>query len=134
MKKCVIVVDQDLPIGLKANIPAVLSMSLGKRYSELVGADISDADEILHSGITTIPLPILQAQSSALHDLMKKAKEQQVDFVVSFNQAAMTTKDYESYSKKLREIKNNELVQYGVLLYGDSSVIKKLTSQYPLLK
>lgn len=38
--KLVIIINQDLPLGLVANTAAVLGLSLGNRVPGLIGADI----------------------------------------------------------------------------------------------
>ena len=46
--KCVIVVDRDLPLGLKTNAAAALGMSLGAQVDGLIGPDVIDADGYTH--------------------------------------------------------------------------------------
>lgn len=130
MKKGVIIVNKNLPNGLKANIAAVLAMSLGQTHPHLLGESVSDADGVLHTGITTIPLPILEAEEVEIRFIQTDA----VDLFVSFNDVALVTKNYSDYTQKLLSTQNASLVFHGVLLYGDKSVVNKAASQFALLK
>ena len=40
--KCVMVLDENLPLGLLANTAAILGITLGKHMPEAVGADVLD--------------------------------------------------------------------------------------------
>ena len=42
-KKCVIVIDENLPLGILANTAAILGITLGKHVPELLGEDATDA-------------------------------------------------------------------------------------------
>jgi hypothetical protein len=52
MKKCIIILDEKLPIGLLANASAVLAMTIGSRVDDIIGDNIKDASENIHLGIT----------------------------------------------------------------------------------
>ena len=130
-KKAIIAVSNKLPVGLKANIAAVLCMSLGKSYPDLVGPPAITRDGVTITGITTIPVPILEANPEQLFDLFNANS---LDLVVPFNEAAMTTKNYSDYQAKLLESQSEELQVHGILLYGDRKTINKLAGQLPLLK
>ncbi len=49
-KKCVVVVDGDLPLGLLANTATVLAITLGARVEAIVGEDAVDGSGEVHSG------------------------------------------------------------------------------------
>ena len=40
-EKCVMVIDPELPTGVIANTTAILGMTLGKRFPEQVGNDVT---------------------------------------------------------------------------------------------
>lgn len=44
MLKTVMIVNKELPVGLIANTTAVLGISLGNLFPDIVGHDIQDAD------------------------------------------------------------------------------------------
>ena len=58
--KCVMVIDEELPLGLIANTAAVLAMSIGDKIKGIIGDDVRDGDGQLHRGITNLPIPLLK--------------------------------------------------------------------------
>lgn len=102
-EKSVLVVDEELPIGLIANTAAILGMTLGKRMPELVGSDVTDADKNTHLGIIEIPLPILKASAHKVRELRNQLYLP--DFadltVVDFSDLAQSCKEYDDYIQKI---------------------------------
>lgn len=47
--KCVMVIDEALPLGIAMNTAAVLGISLGKKIPDCVGVDVKDQDGHNHS-------------------------------------------------------------------------------------
>ena len=41
-EKCVMVIDEHLPLGIIANTAAIMGIALGKKMPEVVGADVTD--------------------------------------------------------------------------------------------
>lgn len=41
-EKCVMVIDENLPLGLIANTAAIMGITLGRDMPEVVGADVTD--------------------------------------------------------------------------------------------
>ena len=66
VEKCVMIIDPELPTGVIANTTAILGMTLGKRFPEQVGNDVTDASEKTHLGIITVPVPILKGSREML--------------------------------------------------------------------
>ena len=56
--KCVMVLDENLPLGLLANTAAILGITLGKHMPEAVGADVLDGSGKAHLGIIMFPVPM----------------------------------------------------------------------------
>ena len=71
-EKCVMVIDSELPAGVIANTSAILGMTLGKRFPEQVGNDVTDASEKTHLGIITVPVPILKGSREMLKDCKRQ--------------------------------------------------------------
>ena len=46
-EKCVMIIDEQLPIGLVANTAAILGATLGKLFPEGIGEDIYDSTPFL---------------------------------------------------------------------------------------
>ena len=55
-EKCVIVVDEELPLGIIANTAVILGITLGKTMPEAVGPDVIDQTEKSHLGIIKFPV------------------------------------------------------------------------------
>ena len=128
--KLVIVVDQDLPIGLIANTACVLSLSIGEKLEGLIGENIPDIQGNIHAGITTTPIPILKSDKMRIKEIRDSLFVSDV-FVVDFCSAAQTTKNYEDYSKK---ILSQEPEYLGVAMVGPKKQVNKLTGNLPLLR
>ena len=73
--KCVLVLDGDQAPGVQANAAAILGMTLGARHPALVGPDARDADDGLHPGISTSPVPVLKSDADGLRTLRKRLRE-----------------------------------------------------------
>lgn len=41
-EKCVMIIDESLPLGIIANTAAIMGITLGKQMPEVVGADVYD--------------------------------------------------------------------------------------------
>lgn len=132
--KCVIVMDQSLPVGLTANTAAILALTLGRRVDTIVGPDVADGSGAVHAGITTVPVPILKAESEAIKDIRLRGSKQEGLLLVDFTDAAQTTKTYEDYTEKVSSVPSDELKYLGVALYGDKKVVDRLTGSLPLLR
>lgn len=59
-EKCVMVIDEQLPLGIIANTAAVMGITLGKAMPEVVGEDVRDESGHTHLGIIEFPVPILR--------------------------------------------------------------------------
>lgn len=132
--KCVIVLDQDLPVGLLANSSAVLALTLGKMVEGILGPDIQDGSGTIHKGITNTVLPILKTEKANLTTIREKANEFPDVIVVDFSDVAQRTKNYEDYTEQLQATMSNDLRYLGVALYGPKKVIASLTGSLALLR
>ena len=132
-RKCVIVVDDSLPVGLKANIAAVLCLSVGSNFPDVIGSDANDATGNTYAGITQIPVPVLMAATDQISDLVAAAREKEL-YHACFTDAALNTKKYEDYTTQLAAKSSDEVVHHGVVLVASDKQVKKLTGGLPLLK
>lgn len=136
MKKCVLVIDKALPVGLVANTCAVLALSLGQRHPELVGRDLYDGEGDVHPGITTVVIPILGCAKEDISVLRMKARKQADEglHVIDVSNIAQQTKTYEDYAGLLKDASPDSLEYLGVCLFGPADLIKSLTGSLPLLR
>jgi len=132
--KCVLIVRDDLPIGLVANTAAVLALTLGKRVEGVLGPDVVDGSQQTHAGITSIPIPVLKAAGDELRSIKARADSDPGLFVVAFTNAAQTTATYADYTTKIGATPADELAYLGVALHGDKKSVSRLTGKLPLLR
>lgn len=136
MKKCVLIIDGSLPVGLVANTAAVLAMSLGRLHPELIGADLPDQDGQIHPGITTIVLPVLKSQPEQMANIARRARELPSGevLVIDFTSLAQQAKTYGDYQSALSATQATALPYIGLCLFGEAARIKSLTGSLPLLR
>ncbi|ENZ9466560.1 DUF2000 domain-containing protein [Clostridioides difficile] len=66
--KCVMVIDENLPMGIISNTAAIMGITLGKHAPETVGPDVIDKTGNSHLGIIDIPVPILKGNKEIIKD------------------------------------------------------------------
>lgn len=134
--KIVMVINKELPTGLLANTAAVLGISAGKIYGEIVGADIEDNDGNMHAGITTKAVPILAGTKEQVKSIRERLFEEAFAgvTVVDFSEIAQRSLDYESYTRALNSFASAEIEYLGVCMYGPIKKVNKLTGYLGLLK
>ena len=135
-EKCVMVIDSELPAGVIANTSAILGMTLGKRFPEQVGNDVTDASEKTHLGIITVPVPILKGSREMLKELRENLYKTEFNdlTVVDFSDVAQGCITYDEYISKAAEIPEKDHVYLGVAICGDRKKVNKLTGSMPLLR
>ena len=133
--KCVLIVDESMPLGVVANTAAVLSASLGKLRPEMIGADLPDCDGHTHQGITTMAIPILRGNGPLLKKMRTQLKEfEPALLVVDLIGATRTTKSYEEYAAALGRTPGDEIEYLGLALFGEKKTINSLTGSLGLLR
>ncbi len=134
--KCVIVVDENLPLGIIANTTAVLGITLGQRRPEIVGEDVTDASAREHAGVVMVPVPILGGDGEKLRDLRRRLYEDEFDdlIVVDFSNVAQSCKTYDEYKDKVAAAPEGGHDYFGIALLGDKKTVNRLTGSMPLLR
>lgn len=135
-KKCVMVIDHELPVGVIANTAAILGCTLGKDFGEVVGSSIEDGSGFLHKGLVNLPIPVLSSTKEGLTELHREVREQysQKIELISFTTTAQRSKDYEDYATKLSALSTSDLNFLGLCLYGEKKAVNHLTGSLPTLK
>ena len=133
-KKCVMVLDEKLPVGLMVNTAGVLAITLGRNAEDMVGPEVADGSGLRHAGITKVPVPILKADKQTVRDIRLRAEDAEGLLAVDFTDAAQAAKTYDEYENKVNIVSSGRLEYLGVALYGDKKEINKLTGSLPLLK
>ncbi len=133
--KCVIVIDQNLPVGIIANTAAVLSLSLGRLNPEMIGYEIEDNNGNKHHGITTVAVPILKGTGLLLKEMRDAVIEYEPELtVIDLISATQTTKSYDEYSQQFASTPVEELEYLGIALYGSKKLVNKFTGNLGLLR
>ncbi len=135
-EKCVMVIDEELPLGLIANTAAIMGITLGQKLPEVVGADVSDQSGHVHLGIIEFPVPILKAGPEAIKALRERLYQPEFQDVtaVDFSDLAQSCKTYDEFIGKMARAAETELQYFGVALCGAKKKINKLTGSMPLLR
>ncbi|WP_066193427.1 DUF2000 domain-containing protein [Gracilibacillus timonensis] len=134
--KTVLVIDENLPLGLIANTAAILGVTLGMKAPEMIGEDVSDHSGVKHAGIVKTPVPILKGNAELLHQLRDRmlTKEFTNLTVVDFSNAAQSCKTYDEYIKKLQKMDKTDYLYYGLGIYGEKRKVNQLTGNLALLR
>ena len=134
--KCVMVLDENLPLGLLANTAAILGITLGKHMPEAVGADVLDGSGKAHLGIIMFPVPILRGdaeQIRAIREILYGVDYQDV-IVVDFSDVAQSCKTYDEFIRKASLAEEKEFQYLGIGICGSKKLVNKLTGNLPLLR
>lgn len=131
--KCVMVIDEDLPLGLIANTAGI---TLGKHIPEAVGCDVLDKDGNSHLGIITFPVPVLKASKEKLKEIRKQLFQQEFTdlTVVDFSDVAQGINVYEEFCSKAAMTEEKQFQYMGIGICGQKKKVNKLTGSLPLLR
>lgn len=130
--KPVLILDETLPVGLKANFAAVLGMSLGQLRPDLVGAPTPTQDDVALAGITTVALPVLGAPGAALPALFAAAAE--LPLRLAYLRAAFEARDYADYTARIAAAPLPEHAPQAILLAGPRKAVDRICGRLPLLR
>jgi len=136
MVKTVMIVNKELPLGLIANTTAVLGISLGHLFPEIVGPDIQDADGQNHLGITNKTIPILSGEKEQIKTIRNQVQGDQESgiTVIDFSEVAQKCLDYDDYIRLLGNQAAADLEYLGICLFGPAKKVTKLTGYLGLLR
>lgn len=130
--KPVIILAEDLPLGLKANFAAVLGMSLGQLRPDLVGADTPTADGVTLSGITSVALPVLGAPAADLPALFLAAED--LPIRLAYMRAAFEARDYADYNARIAASPLRDHAPQAILIGGPRKAVDRICGRLPLLR
>ncbi len=135
-EKCVMVIDEGLPLGVIANTAAIMGITLGKKMPEVVGSDITDQDGHAHLGIIEFPVPILRGSRSDIRQIREKLYQPEFQdlTVVDFSDLAQGCKTYDEFIEKMGQVPENALEYLGVAICGGKKQVNKLTGSMALLR
>ncbi|ANU53903.1 DUF2000 domain-containing protein [Acutalibacter muris] len=135
-EKCVMVIDESLPLGLIANTAAIMGITLGKQMPEVVGADVTDQSGNKHLGIIEFPVPILRGSAEDIKAIREKLYQPEfMDLtIVDFSDLAQGCKTYNEFIEKMGGVPESGLRYFGVAVCGTKKKVNKLTGSLPLLR
>ena len=135
-EKCVMIIDESLPLGVIANTAAVMGITLGKSIPDIVGADVYDSTGKAHLGIIEFPVPILKGDTKSIKAIRGKLYEPEfMDLtVVDFSDLAQGCKTYQEFIEKMKKVSETQLSYLGIAICGAKKKVNKLTGSIPLLR
>ena len=135
-EKCVMVIDENLPLGLIANTAAIMGITLGKELPEVVGANVTDQSGSEHLGIIEFPVPVLRGSPESIRQIREKLcqPDYQDLTVVDFSDLAQGCRSYDEFIEKMGSIPESALQYLGVAICGAKKKVNKLTGNMPLLR
>lgn len=134
-QKCVIILDEALPLGFIANTAAILGITLGKQLPEIVGADVNDQRGGRHLGIIEFPVPILRGSPEILREIREKLYQPELQDLVAvdFSDLAQGCKTYGEFTEKMGRTPPERLEYMGLAICGPKKKVNRLTGSMPLL-
>lgn len=135
-KKCVMILDESLPLGLIANTAAIMGITLGKQRPEVVGEDVLDRSGNAHLGIIEFPVPVLKGSPETIRAIREKLcqPEFQELTVVDFSDLAQGCRTYDEFVEKMGQVPEETLQYLGVAICGPKKKVNQLTGSMPLLR
>ncbi len=135
-EKCVMIIDEALPLGIIANTAGIMGITLGKLVPEAVGPDVQDGQGRAHAGIIATPVPVLRADRERLRDIREKLYQPEFSelCVVDFSDVAQSCNDYEEFARRAAATEPEGIAYFGIGICGKKKLVNKLTGSLPLLR
>lgn len=130
--RLVAVVNKQIEPGIAMNALAHMSMGFGASLpGEVHLMDYESQEGFIYPNISKMPFIILsEKNSSKMASLLAKAKEAGVRYTVFTN--TMTEGTWEDQAERTRRAKAEDIVIYGLVLYGPQEIIREMTKKLSL--
>lgn len=130
--KLVAVLNKNIEPGKVMNALAHMCIGLGSVIGkeELRLTDYKDADGGSHPFISELPFIILSENSNKIRKLRNEAIANHITFN-DFTDT-MTIGSYKEQLARTVQVKDEDLIYYGIVLYGDWEKITELTRKFSL--
>jgi hypothetical protein len=130
--KLVAVLNKNIETGKSMNALAHMCIGLGASIGQeaLRLTDYRDADEGIHPFISEMPFIILSENSNKIRKLRQTAIANKIMFN-DFTDT-MTSGTYTEQIERTRLVKEEELIYYGIVLFGDWDTVTEMTKKFSL--
>lgn len=133
--KLVAVVNKKIETGVLMNALAHMCLGFGAHTgaTELHLMDYKNAEGFIYPNISKMPFIILKEENSnRIGKLLKEAKEAGIQYSVFTN--TMTEGTWEDQEARTLATKPEEIVYYGIVLFGPKEIVTNLTKKLSLLR
>lgn len=132
--KLVAIMNEKIEPGIIMNALAHMTIGFGSEIGKdpLRLTNYIDADGGSHPNISEMPFMILKANSNKIRGLRQAALEAGIKFVDFTN--TMTIGTYIEQLERTKQTKEEELIYYGIVLFGDWDKVSELTRKFSLWK
>ncbi|MDF2577643.1 MAG: uncharacterized protein K0S74_1127 [Chlamydiales bacterium] len=132
--KLVAVMNEKIEPGVIMNALAHMCIGFGSEVGKdsLHLTNYVDADGGNHSFISEMPFMILKSNSNKIKALRQSAIEAGIRFV-DFTDT-MTIGTYLEQLERTKQTKGDDLIYYGIVLFGDWEKVSQLTKKFSLWK
>lgn len=132
--KLVAVMNEKIEPGVIMNALAHMCIGFGSEIGKepLRLTNYIDADKGSHPSISEMPFMILKANSNKIRALRQAAQQAGIKFV-DFTDT-MTIGSYVEQLERTKQVKEADLIYYGIVLFGSWDKISELTRKFSLWK
>lgn len=132
--KLVAVMNEKIESGIIMNALAHMCIGFGAEIGKdpLRLANYVDANDNNHPHISEMPFMILKANSNKIRGLRQSALDDGIKFVDFTN--TMTIGTYVEQIERTKQTKEDELIYYGIVLFGEWEKVSALTRKFSLWK
>lgn len=132
--KLVAILNRKIEPGKLMNALAHMCIGLGSAIGKdpLRLTDYQDADGRSHPHISEIPFIILSENSNKIQKLRQEAKAHNIIFN-DFTDT-MTVGTYQEQIERTKQVKEEDLIYFGIVLFGDWDKVTELTRKFSLWK
>ncbi|NMP25378.1 DUF2000 domain-containing protein [Rahnella sp. SAP-1] len=130
-----VIVNPELSRGLLANTSSVIAIGLAARFPVLAGEQLVDAEGKTIDVSSKLPVPILQATTTQINDILQKAlKSTESVAIVPFPAFARAMHSFDHYAQAFSQCSLSGEMLDGLGLAGPEKWVKSLTGSLKLLR
>lgn len=133
--KLVAIVNKQIEAGVLMNAVAHMCLGFGAHmgHESLHLMDYKNAEGFIYPNISKMPFIILREKNSnKIGSLLLKAKEANLQYSVFTN--TMTVGTWEDQEAKTVATKQEDIIYYGLVLFGPHQIVSELTRKLSLYK